>query len=853
MAQSTMTRVSLRNIMAHKLRLALTVLAVVLGTAFISGSFMFTNSLSSTFDSAVSNSFTGVDAAVSPKGERSEGISAEQREELANDPEVRAVNIASQETVVVANEQSEAFQTGGGTSALYPYYSEEKYVGEPNTLIEGNAPVGPEQVIVSKGGAEAHGIAVGDKLIVVDSENRTSVEVTGIYEPAMEAGVGGSILLEMDEAAFLERYHPDGLVDQLKVSGANGDPQALVQHLNDTYDIEAEEGEVLAERLSEVISSALEFVNYFLIAFGLIALLVGTFIIANTFSMIVAQRTKEFALLRALGASRAQITRSVVMESVIVGLIGSSIGVVAGMGLVAGIKWFMTQQGFPMDGGLGLSANAVIIPLILGTIVTVVSAWAPARRAGSVQPVEAMRTTEQAAGSSLKSRTIIGLVMMVVGVAAAVAAVFMTDSPTKTRAIIVGIGAFGLIVGYFLAGPALSLPIVPTLGKIVGAPFGAIGSLAATNSQRNPRRTAATAFALTLGVALVTAIGMFGATMKSAVADTLTENVSADYILSGPTTGAFPTPAETPQLARDTEGVEQVVNLYTAPVSVDGTGSMAFGPHVQTMVIDANPSEMVNFKVIEGTMDFYGTPGFIATEDKAQEMGWKVGESYELAAPGLSPKTKELKLVGTFERNNIVEGIAVPADVVEDIVPAQAMTLTMVGVNGEEGYDLERLRTNLEESTKELVVVQVVSGPGMADQTAVLIDQMLSILYALLALAVIIAILGIVNTLTLGVIERRQEIGMLRAVGTHRRQVRTMITLEAVQIAIFGAVMGMGIGLLLGWSFLEVLDSSGIDETIFPWGQLLLMLAASAVVGVVAAFWPSQRAAKTPPLEAIKS
>lgn len=853
MAQSTMTRVSLRNIMAHKLRLALTVLAVVLGTAFISGSFMFTNSLSNTFDSAVSNAFTGVDAAVSPKDENAPGITAEQRQELRDDPDVRAVNISSQQTVVVANENSEAFQTGGGMSALFPYYPENQYVGEPSTLVEGDAPVGPDQVVISQGGAEAHGINIGDKIIVVDSSNRNTMEVVGIYEPALSANMGGSILLEMDEAAYLERYNPDGLVDQLKVAANNIEPQALVDHLNATYDVKAEEGSVLAERMSEMISSALEFVNYFLIAFGLIALLVGTFIIANTFSMIVAQRTKEFALLRALGASRGQITRSVVMESFIVGLIGSAIGVVAGMGLVAAIKWFMNTRDMPMDSGLGLSTNAVVVPLILGTIVTVVSAWAPARRAGSVQPVEAMRTTEQAAGSSLKVRTIIGLLMMIAGVAAAVAAVFMTDSPTKTRAIIVGIGAFGLIVGYFLAGPALSLPIVPTLGKIIGAPFGAIGSLAATNSQRNPRRTAATAFALTLGVALVTAIGMFGATMKGAVADSLTENVSADYILSGPTTGEFPTPRETPQLAREADGVDQVISSYTAPVGVDGTGSIAFGPHIQTMVIDANPEEMVNFKKVQGTMNFYGTPGFIATEDKANEMGWEIGKSYELTAPGISPETKELTLIGTFERNNIIEGLAIPTTAVEGMIPDQAMTLSMIGVNGTPGYDKEQLRKNLEEATKELIVVQVVSGQEMADQTAGLIDQMLSILYALLALAVIIAILGIINTLTLGVIERRQEIGMLRAVGTQRRQIRTMIILEAVQIAVFGAVMGMGIGLLLGWSFLEVLDSSGIDQTIIPWGQLLLMLASSAVVGVVAAFWPSLRAAKTPPLEAIKS
>lgn len=847
---STMRKVSLRNILAHKLRLALTLLAVVLGTSFIAGSFMFTKTLSDTFDSAISSTFDGVDAAVSP-AEQADGISEETRLAIAEDPDVGLVNIRGSQTVVAADENSEAFQTGGGSASLAPFYPSEEFVGEAHTMAEGDSPTGTDEVVINQGAVDEYDIAVGDKLVLVTPDEHINVEVSGIYEPPVSSG--SSIALMMSEDGYLERFTASGTVSSLAVSGAGDmEPDELVEHLNNEYEVSAESGEKLAEEMTEAISQGMQFINYFLVAFGLIALLVGTFIIANTFSMIVAQRTKEFALLRALGASRRQITNSVVTESIIVGIIGSAVGVVAGMGLVALIKVVLNSQDMPMGSGLGLTVSAVAVPIILGTLVTVVSAWAPARRAGSVEPVEAMRTTESAAGSSLKVRTIIGVILLLLGAALAIWGAVWTDGSTGSRASLVGGGAFFIIVGYFLAGPALSLPIVPVFGRIIGAPFGAIGALAATNSKRNPRRTSATAFALTLGLALVTAIGMLGATMNKSIEDLMEDNVSSDYILSGPTDGSFPTPGNTPELAQETEGVASTTTVGMAPVLIDGQAAYNYGPQFQfTNYVAGNPENMVTFKVVEGSMNLEETPGFIANQTVAEANGWEVGESYELTSPVDPSQTREVELIGIYEPNPIVEGFAVSKSVYEDFVPDGMGQMLFVGVNAEEGYDLEELRTNLEESMKDLIIVQVMSGEEYAGQATAMVTQMLSILYALLALAVIIAILGIVNTLTLGVIERRQEIGMLRAVGTQRRQIRTMITLEAVQIAVFGAVMGMVIGLGLGWAFIEVLADTGLEQAVVPWGQLLIMLASSAVVGVIAAIWPSARAAKTPPLEAI--
>ncbi|KAA8726528.1 FtsX-like permease family protein [Corynebacterium phocae] len=828
-----MQRVSLRNVVAHKLRLALTVLTVVLGTSFIAGSFMFTNSLSNTFDQVLSTAFTGVDAAVS--GTVDAPLDEQMRQRLLADDKVDRVNVASNQNVVVADSHLKAFQARSGQSMLMPYYPPEESVGPPNEIVDGRAPAESGEVLLNETAAEQFGVRIGDKLIVVNPDGRDDVTVVGIIQPTV---VNGGIIVLSAADAFVERY---GTPNQVTVGAADGtSADELVAHIERAFpELEVEAGEKLEERISGIISNALTFVNYFLIAFGLIALLVGTFIIANTFSMIVAQRTREFALLRALGASRVQITQSVVLEAFLVGLFGSALGVVAGMGLVVAIKAFLGTQGLDMGPGLGLSASSVIAPLVIGVVVTIISAWTPARRAGAVKPVEAMRSTEAAAGSSLKVRTVAGLTLMLAGAAAAAATLFV-DFDTKPGAIVVGTGAFGVIVGFFLAGPALALPVVPALGRLIGAPFGSIGKLAATNSGRNPRRTAATAFALTLGVALVTAIGMLGATMKASVAETVESNISADFILTGPPGGQFPTPSETSERAAGVNGVDQVVSLELAPVAVDGQFAYSYGPQFQvTNLIDADPSKMIEFDMVEGTGSF--EEGLIATAEYAEQQGWKLGQSLPVTQEGKLLGEAELK--GIFAANHVFENMAL----VTDIVPEDIRNVAMVAVNGSG----DSLREDLEKSVADLVVVQVMSGEEYAGQAASAINQMLAILYGLLALSVIIAVLGIINTLTLGVIERRQEVGMLRAVGTQRRQIKTMITLEAVQIAIFGALSGVLIGFGLGWSFIDVLADSGLQQATVPWDIIGIMLAGSGVVGVIAALWPASRAAKTPPLEAI--
>jgi putative ABC transport system permease protein len=864
-AAATMRRVSLRNLAGHKVRLVLTVLAVVLGTAFISGALMFTASLSRTFDTLSESTTKGVDVTVTPDEATGRSLPLELGDILADAPGVAKVNNSTQTTVVVAHDGT-TLQTGGAPAFAMAWYPGNDQVGPVSTVTDGDAPVGDDQVVVNSSVADDQDISVGDALTVVDTGGVHEVTVSGVYD--IDVDGGGFIGLLMEQDAYLATFTDGSTATGFSLAADPGISQEQLKedvttHLADAgvNGVEVKTGQQTADEQSDAIDEALSFVNYFLIAFGLVALVVGTFIIANTFSMIVAQRTREFALLRSLGVSSRQLTGSVVGEAVVVGVLGSAIGVVAGAGLTKLIYTVIgsTGAGLP-DTGVQVTVSSVVTPLILGVLVTVVSAWAPARRAGAVRPVEAMRSGDMSSASSLRGRTVTGAVLLVLGVVAALAGVLLDGSGTGTRAALVGLGALGVLLGAFLVSAAMAVPVVPAIGRVIGAPFRSVGRLASTSSSRNPRRTATTAFSLTLGVALVAVFGMLGASMKASISGLVDNTVSSDLVLYGPSDGSFPIPTQALDAARDVDGVTEVSGFGLAPVTLGGTASdsivsSGFG----SGYFVGDPRVTGEVTEVQGSVDLTGE-GFIASESAAQRNGWTIGEEVPLVteAPGADARDiGTVALLGTYEDNDLLgdqviswESIAPHMDAGEfgSGMYSQPM-LFAAFVNGD--IPLDDLRDRLEDATDQFIVVQVLTPSEFAGTQAVFVDQMLNVLYALLALAVIVAVLGIVNTLALNVIERRQEIGMLRAVGTSRRQVRRMITLEAVQISLYGAVVGVVVGLALGWAFLRVLAGEGLDTIAVPWGQVVGMVVASGVIGVLAAAWPAAKASRTPPLEAI--
>ncbi|MEJ6012989.1 FtsX-like permease family protein [Corynebacterium sp. H127] len=846
---NAMRTISLRNLGAHKLRLALTLLAVVLGTAFIAGSNMLSASMSNSFEEISKSSYGSIDLQASPKEQASAGIPMSVLEEIRKNQQVVAAEVGAQNPmIVVAGPDKKMIQTGGAPSIALPQAADGKAVGNVATLKEGSLPTESGQAAINITAADKAGIKIGDEVTMVSATNRSTFHIVGLYETEM--AVGGFIGLLIPEAEYLANFTDGEHVANIPID-IKGDVPAAQADLEAQYpELKFETGKQLADEMNKSIKDSLAFMNYFLWAFAAIALLVGSFIISNTFSMIINQRLREFALLRSLGAARSQITRTVVFEAIVVGIVGSILGIFAGIGIVKAIYAMMEAQGVGMpDAGLSLDTASIAAPLVVGIVVTVFSAWAPARRAGRVHPVQAMRSGDQSSADSLKVRTAVGVLLMAAGtIAAVVGASFESIGGTQPRAITVGVGAFALILGLWLAGPALSIPFVGSIGRLVGVPFGNVGKLAATNSRRNPRRTAATAFALMLGLMLVSSIGMMGATMKENVNDLVDSSFSADYVVKKPQNLPMSLPQSVVDNVRKVEGVELATPLYVAPIAL---GAAPDNPMMADFygAIDGDLSTSMNIEMTSGSADLSARDGIVVDENAARDHKVAVGDNLKIFS--FTGEEVDVPVTGIFKPNMSIGTGVVSKQSVLKIVPEQQLQLLNVMIDAKEGADLAKMRTDLENATADDLIAEVQDREDLKGAVGQQITMMLNVLYALLALSVIIAVLGIMNTLALSVSERRQEIGMLRAVGMQRSQVSRMIHLEAIVIALYGAVIGSLVGLGLGWAFIKCLSELGLTTISVPWLQVGVVVLASGIVGLIAALLPARGAARTQPLEAI--
>ncbi|MCT1638828.1 ABC transporter permease [Dietzia sp. HMSC21D01] len=838
-----MLRVSLRNIAAHKLRLVLSVLAVVLGTAFVTGSLVFTSTLKSTFDGLLEQGTADLSAMIEPEDPRGAGVPFEVAERVLELPGVEAATPGVSGTVVLFNADGTPYQSGGAPSEGLAWVDPAHSVGDNSWIVDGRAPAADDEVVLPTTVLESAGLAIGDTAEVYTT-GQGMLEVTVVGSYANDTDVGGYVGVGFSEdrarALFTDGENASGV-------SVRAEPGVSQEQVRDTIaaefpDYTVSTGDEVRERLSEQLSTILDFVNYFFVAFGLIALLVGTFIIYNTFSMLVAQRLRELALLRAIGASRRQLTRSVMAEAAVTGLVGSAIGVLAGFGLAQLIFLVLEalDLGIP-SGALSLTPMSVITPLALGFVVTVFSAWAPARRAGRVAPVQGMRVGSVSTEAGGAWRTYIGVLAVVSGVALALIGTW--HDTTRDGAITVGVGAAALIVGSFLVMPTLAKPIAGGIGRVIGAPFGAVGKLAATNAGRNTRRTAATAFALTLGLTLVAAFGTLGATTKESVSGVINQDINAELVIQGVASQGPPTPLP--------GGIQDRVT------SVDEVGDVAWlafsfaqlAGEPQALVAAGGPlEEMIDATMVDGSL-VPGPDSLVVSRTVARDRGWTVGASVPLVGPDGAEST--LRVTGVYEDSQILGPFYTGMDVYERLVPENLRTTSIMLASAAEGVSTDEVLAAVTDELTDIPIAMVQSKQQYIDVQTGGIDQLLSIIYALLGLALVIAVLGIVNTLALSVIERRTEIGMLRAVGMQRSQIRRTINLESTQIAVFGALIGAAVGVYLGWAFVTVLADSGLTETTIPWGSIVVVLASSAVVGVLASLWPAHRAAKTGPLEAI--
>ena len=838
MSSDIIGKVSLRNLAAHKLRLVLTVLSVVLGTAFVTGSFVFTDTLGHTFHGIFADATKGVDVQVSGPDENGRGVPIADIAKIAAVPGVRAAEPQASAQIVLLAADGKPTRSGGAPTEGLAYSDPAQTVGPGYTFIAGTPPTRPGEIALNKGAMKLANLTLGDRTkVLVPSRDAVNVTVTGVYDTKSDTGGYVGALLAHDQA--MQLFTDGSHVNMVNVAGSGLSQDQLKQRLQRavpglTYKTGAE----VTKQTQDDISTVLRFINYFLLAFGAIALLVGTFIIYNTFSMLVAQRLRELALLRAIGASRRQINRSVLLEAVVVGLTGSVLGIAGGVGMANGLRGLLNSfnVGLP-SGPLQLQPRTIVVALAVGVLVTVFSAYTPARRAASTPPVAAMRQEFASTGSSLRRRTWIGAAFGLLAAAALAGGVVLPGGGSAAG--LVGLGALLLILAVLLGAPALSRPVVSALGATVGSPFGAIGRLARTNATRNPRRTAATAFALTLGLMLVSAIAVFGASAKLGINRLVDNDVTADYVLTGP--DAIGVPYRVGQAVATVPGVHSTVAIHPVTVRI-GRSAQSGG------AVDGPLTDMVKLDLLGGTARLTGHSLLVA-EDSATSHHWTLGTV--VPARTLDGSPAPLTVTGIYRPNPLLGNWLTSGDYYRQVTPTPNLQDEVVLIKAAPGTSLASLRTGLQDATDPYLVVKVQNRQEFKGDRATAINQLLGILYALLGLAIVIAILGIINTLALSVVERRREIGMLRAVGMLRAQLRRTIYLESTLIALFGAVLGLSLGLTFGALFVHTLRGEGLTHIAIPFGQSAVMLVLAALVGVLAALWPAARAARTRPLEAI--
>jgi putative ABC transport system permease protein len=842
-----MFRTALRNVLAHKARLLMTVLAVMLGVAFVSGTLVFTNTISDAFQKSSAKGFDQVDVAVTAEAQEDVG------DRIAKTPELTqalleqsaevpgaasAVGVVSGFTAIA---DKDGKLIGGGFQSRGGNYWGDKDPRYP--LKQGSAPHGRNEIAIDSETARRAGYEVGDTVRLSIDGPVLTPKITGVFTTDDgNVAAGGSLAL-FDTATAQQLLGKPGTYDEIDVKAAAGTSQTALKAALDkalpAKLVETTTGEQLADDQAELISSQTSGLRQGLLVFAGIALFVGTFIIANTFTMLVAQRTKELALLRAVGASRRQVTRSVLIEAFVVGTIAGATGLLAGIGIGVGLRSLMGTLGATVpDGPLVISPGTVASALVVGVVITMLAAWLPGRRAAKIPPVAAMSSVHaQATTKSLVLRNTLGALFSAAGVAVILAATTMNGSDGQAP---MGLGAVLLIIGVFILTPLLSRPLIAATAPVLRV-FGVSGKLARQNSVRNPRRTAATASALMIGLTLITGMTVMAGSLQKSIDKMASSAIRADYVVVMANQATTLSPDVEKKLTA-TDGVTAISPLRNAPARIDGQTEYLTG------VTGSTIGEMTDLKVDDGAFEVGGTQ-VVVDADTATSHGWKAGSAFTVTYE--DGKKQQLTVAGVYEGNEMIQGIILDNTA---LAPHQDEPTDMQVMVKTSGGASDATKDRLEKALGSNPAIKVQSKQDISHDIAKMFTLMLNMLYGLLAMAVIVAVLGVINTLAMSVFERSQEIGMLRAIGLDRRSVKRMVRLESLVISLFGGVLGIGLGVFFGWAAGELLGTSlPTYELVLPWGRMAVFLALAAAVGVLAALWPARRAARLNMLAAIKS
>ncbi|SCF22226.1 ABC transporter permease [Micromonospora mirobrigensis] len=846
-----MFRATLKSLLARKVRLILSGLAVVLGVMFVSGAFVLTDTLGRSFDQVFADAYEGVDVNVSAKPKVAVG-ETEGEQVTAPVPgavlqQVRGVPGVAEATGVVASDGALLIGSNGkAVTSFGPPQLGENWLGEDDVvkLREGREPRADTEIVVNAALAQAAKVKVGDRVGVLTLAPRQNFTLVGVFGySGGRDSVGG-----VNEVAFTTPVAQQLMLGKkdtftnIRVRAADGVDDAALRDdvaraLGDGYQVRtgAQESAAASAGLKE----GLSFFNKVLLGFAAVALLVGTFLILNTFSIIVAQRTRELALMRAIGASGRQIVGSVVLEAVAIGLVASVLGLGAGIGVGALLAYlFGKLAGGLTLAGLGVPAAAVIGAFAVGLVITVVAALLPALRAARIPPIAAMQDvatpdrplTRVTVGGALV--TAVGAVLLFLG---------LTDNAgDRTLPTILG-GVLFTFIGVALLTPLISRPVVTLLGSLFA--WSVPGKLGRLNSGRNPRRTAITAAALMVGIALVTGVTVILDSAKGSITRLAQDRISAELVIAGPQGGPRPPSFDPAVLERAAAipGVALVDGEYGDLAVVNGEKTFvgaSSDPTALTRVFGA--------KRVAGDISRLGPDQMLFSADTAKSRGVQVGQQVTVQPSRGEARTYTVS--GIYESSQLTNPAVVPVAAAKDFrIPKPIQGYVQLAP----GARVADVQPQLDRLLADSPEVSVADRDAFIKQQTSQLDTPLTMIQILLALAIVIAVLGIVNTLALSVLERTRELGLLRAIGLRRAQTMGMITVEAVVISVFGALLGVVVGTGLGAAVVRALKDEGITDLVLPWGRMGVFLLLAAIVGVVAAVVPAIRAARINVLGAI--
>jgi putative ABC transport system permease protein len=834
-----MRNVTIKGLLAHKLRLALTALAIVLGVTFISGTFVLTDTLHNTFSVLFGDVYQKVDFQVRGVAQLGSGANAA-RNEL---PESLLSTVRGVPGVAVAQGEISGYAqfvapdgkaiSTGGAPTLGVSFDPDQQLSSLH-LIAGGPPTSSDDVVMDAGTAQKYGFKVGQQVQILTTGPTRSYTISGIAEFGSANNLAGATLAAFTLPTAQSVTQETGKLDDINVLVAPGASKPAVQRAIAKVlpaGVQVVTGQTVVNENTDAVNQDLSFFSTALLVFAFISLFVGGFTIFNTFSIIVGQRTRELALLRIVGASRRQVFRSVLAEAGLVGLLSSVIGL--GLGVLAALGLEALLRGFGITlppGSLVFEPRTVLVGLLVGVGVTLVAAIGPARRAVRIPPVAALDDRRSAAGPSLRRRFIWGAAVAAAGV------ILLAVGLAKPAIALVGLGAVGIFVGTATLAPALARPLSSVIGRPLARLLGEPGKLGRENSMRSPRRTAQTASALMVGLALVAAISVFGASLSRSATSSVDQAVRADLIVTA--TGSGELSSTVLPKATAVPGVTASSTVYGGQFEFQNSLTNLTAVSAQSL------ADTVILRMASGTSAALDHGELLVDSTTAKSKHLSVGQTVPVRFALTGPTT--LRIGGIFQANALIGSYLVSSAFFLSHYPPQTPAALLLGTGGSSAVNQA-----VSNALDSYANVQVQTRAQFEQTQVSSVNQLLGLVYALLALAVIIALIGIVNTLMLSVFERTREIGLLRAIGMRRRQVRIMIRSEAVILAIFGAIIGIIIGTGMGIALVVSLKQQGINELAVPASSLVIFLVIAAVLGLVAASWPARRAAKLDVLAAI--